>query len=751
MQIVIVRLSIQERKRIMQVQSLFQRGPLPVLLLAGLSAAGFANAQEAAPVHGNSVDAPEYRLNNPASSETVLPEVKVQAGSAFAETLPPVYAGGQVARGGRVGLLGNKDVMDTPFSVTSYTSQVMEDQQARTLADVLANDPSIRSTTSTGHGFENFNMRGFNVYFTDTAFNGLYGLSPSGHVPLEMFERVEVLRGPSALLSGMAPTGAISGAINMVSKYATEQPVTRLTASWVDEAQFGAHLDVGRRFGTDKTFGIRVNGAFRDGKTGVEGQSKRRELGAAALDYQGKHLRVFADVYAVTNAQRGGNVFMAVFTPSMSVPRPPSGDTNVFRGAYNRVHNKAVMGRVEYDLNEAWMVYLTAGSHEYLYRGTLNGSHAPLQQSNGDFTASHSFARGYSDTDVAETGIRGNFMTGSARHEIVLSANSLFSESGAHYGRGGIFQSNIYHPARPILADNPGPPPKTEEAALTSLALADTLGFAEDRLLLTLGVREQRVRTKGFNSAGARTSEYDERALTPALGVVFKPWQGVSIYANYIEGLSKGGTVTDVNAPNYNEVFAPYKSKQTEIGLKWDSGRFLNTLSLFQITKPSMIQDAATLAYSDDGKQRNRGVEWTTAGEIARGVRLLGGASYTEATLTRATDRALEGKDVYGVPRWTANLGAEWDTPWLAGLTLSGRLTYTGRHYANNANTLTLPGFTLADIGVRYATSINGREVVLRGSVNNVFDKHYWLGGFYDNYVQLGEARTFMFSATVDF
>jgi iron complex outermembrane receptor protein len=740
--------SIEERKPIMQVQSLFHRRPLPVLLLAGLSAAGFANAQETSSAPGNSVDAPEYRLDNSAASgETVLPEVKVQAGSVFAETLPPAYAGGQVARGGRVGLLGNKDVMETPFSVTSYTSQVMEDQQARTLADVLANDPSVRAATGAGHGLENFNVRGFNVLQSDVAFNGLYGMSPSGHVPLEMFERVEVLRGPSALLSGMAPSGSMSGTINLVSKYAKD-PVTRLTGSWVDTAQFGVHLDVGRRFGAKEAFGMRVNGAFRDGKTGVEGQAKRRELGAAALDYQGERLRVFADAYAVANAQRDGNVSMVRF--ASAVPHAPAGDTNIFRGAYNRLYNKALTGRVEYDLNADWMLYLAAGRHEYLYRGTLNGSYGTVQP-DGALAMTHIFIRGYTDTNASEAGIRGYFRTGSVLHEITLGANGLFSEGGSLVARGAPFSSNLYHPARPILAGNPGAPYKTEEAALTSLALADTLTFAEGRVSLTLGVREQRVRTKAFNSAGARTSEYDERALTPAFGIVVKPWRDISLYANHIEGLSKGGTVTDVNAPNYNEVFAPYKSKQSEIGLKWDSGRFLNTLSLFQISKPSLIQDAASLIYSDDGEQRNRGLEWTTAGEIADGVRLLGGASYTQATLTRMADKSLEGKDANGVPRWTANLGAEWDVPWLAGLTLSGRLSHTGRHYANNANSLSLPAVTLADLGARYATVIQGRKVVLHGQVNNVFDKRYWLGGFGDGYAQIGAQRAFMLSATVDF
>ncbi|MGT2491972.1 TonB-dependent receptor domain-containing protein [Cupriavidus basilensis] len=71
-----------------------------------------------------------------------------------------------------------------------------------------------------------------------------------------------------------------------------------------------------------------------------------------------------------------------------------------------------------------------------------------------------------------------------------------------------------------------------------------------------------------------QTADYDKSALTPALGLVVKPWTAqVSLYANYIEGLSQGDTVTDVTARNYGQVFAPYKSKQMEAGVKWDAGR----------------------------------------------------------------------------------------------------------------------------------------------------------------------------------
>ena len=78
--------------------------------------------------------------------------------------------------------------------------------------------------------------------------------------------------------------------------------------------------------------------------------------------------------------------------------------------------------------------------------------------------------------------------------------------------------------------------------------------------------------------------------MTPLVGVVAKPWgENVSLYGNYVEGLSAGTTVKAPYA-NESETFAPYKSRQMEVGVKWVSGSLTQTVSLFQISKPALIE-----------------------------------------------------------------------------------------------------------------------------------------------------------------
>src|SRR5690606_34508858 len=197
------------------------------------------------------------------SGVTTLPGVEVN------DLLPdfllmPEHAGGQVAEGGRLGLMGNTGLMEAPFNQTSYTSGLIEDQQASRLVELLDSDPSVRASASRANFQEYLSIRGFMVGSQDTAINGMYGLSPYLRSPLEMAERVEVLKGPSAVLNGMSPYGSTGSSINIVPKRATSMPITRITAGYQSESQASFHADLGRRFGADHGFGARMNAVYRD-------------------------------------------------------------------------------------------------------------------------------------------------------------------------------------------------------------------------------------------------------------------------------------------------------------------------------------------------------------------------------------------------------------------------------------------------------------------------------------------------------
>lgn len=691
------------------------------------------------------------------AQEQTLGEITVTADPASPGALPEAYSGGQTARGGKVGILGNRDMLDTPFATISYTSELMESQNARTVGKVLENDPSVRFTTPAGHVVENFWIRGFLVIDGNTAMNGLYGIAPHGHVPTEMVERVEVFKGPSALVNGMSPAGAIGGAVNVVTKRAGNEPLARIGVDLESGGKAGGRIDAGRRFGEGKELGLRFNGAYRDGGVELDGQSKTSQLAALGLDWRGQRGRLELDIYDSREKTDNGSPFMVSFLTE--VISPPDSSTNLFKRTYGVMENRGALLRGEFDFNQHLSGYAAYGHRQNRYWGYINGTRADNVTLAGDFTKRMSHQDGYADGSTWEVGLRGKFATGAIRHEWVLSASRLWQESGMVSNNSAPFASNIYDPVPSRLASRPGSTPKSNETRLGGIALANTLGFLDGKLAVTLGLRNQDIRDTSFNATGAVTASYDKSVTTPAVGVVVKPWApSLAFYANYIEGLAKGptapassGGITVVNA---NQVFAPYVSEQHEIGAKWDAGSYAHTLSLYQIAEPMLVYTGPNSArvYGVDGEKRVRGLEWTVMGQITPSLRLLGGVALARSEQRNTSNGINDGKDAYGVPDWQGNLGLEWDTPWLPGLTLSGRAVHTSKQYLNYANTRQIPGWTRYDLGVRYRTRIAGRNTLVSATVDNVFDKDYWSGPYHgEGYTMLSAPRTVTLSATMDF
>lgn len=685
------------------------------------------------------------------SAGVTLATVKVTGTTVSPTDLPASYAGGQVARGAKLGVLGNVDVMDAPFNVTAYTAQAIADQQAATVGEVLRNDPSVRFTTSDGHNAENITIRGFEINSSELAFNGMYGMLPGAHVPTEFLERVEVFKGPAAMLSGIAPSGAVGGVVNLVTKRATDQDLTRLTTSYTSTSHLAQSVDIGRRFGKEKRFGVRFNSSLGYGETALEDQKKRDNFFSLGMDYRGDRWKMEFDAYSTHQNQSNGSPLMVGFSTLGRVLDAPDSSKNALRGTFARQRTDGAMLRGEFELTRQLTAYAAAGTANYNYDGYLNGTRVVVTNANGNATGQTYNQAGYTRSTSAETGLRGNFGTGSIAHQVVASFSSLQTTTGlASVATSSSYVTNIYDPiSNPALAAAHGAVARSSDNVYTSIALADTLSMLDDTTLLTLGARSQRVRQRM-----ASPKAYDEDAITPMLGLVVKPWgPEVSLYANYIEALSPGVTVSSTYA-NEGETLAPYKTRQKEVGLKWEHASFINTFSVFSILKPSTISittGASRPTLALDGEQKNQGFEWTTSGQLSQRVRVLGGATYTVGEQVRASSAANDGKKAPGVPAWTVNLGSEWDLPWISGLSVNGRVTYTGPQYLDAANKLELPSWTRWDAGANYRLTAWSKPVVVRFAVENLTDEHYWSGRFGEGYATLGSPRTFKLSASVDF
>ena len=698
-----------------------------------------------------------------AAAIQTMPTVTVNTSAdASASGLPAPYAGEQVARGGRLGMLGNVDQMNAPFSSTAYTQTLMQDQQARSVADVLQNDPTVRVARGFGNYQELYVIRGFPVNSDDLAYNGLYGLLPRQFVATELLERVEVLRGANTFINGATPGGGgIGGAINLVPKRAPNDALTQFTAGVDSGGQAYLATDLARRFGPDNSTGIRLNLVRRDGDTAIDGEQRELSMGAIGLDHRGRNFRLSADMGFQEHKldQPRPSVMLSAGVP---VPAAPDASSN-FSQPWSYSNDRDTFGTVrgEFDLAPDVTAWAAAGARRGAERNSL--ANPTVINPAGD-TSTYRFDNARRDTvRTGEIGIRGKLRTGEINHALSATASSFSLKSRNAYALSDFsgFASNLYAPvsvsapaANFFVGGALSDPLLTQRTELFSVALADTLSFAGDRVLLTLGARHQSIKEKSYDySSGAETASYDKSAVTPIAGLVFKPMQNLSLYANYAEALTKG-PVAGGTAINAGEVFSPYRSKQKEIGAKYDARTFGMNLALFTTAQPMGVLDDSTRRFGIDGEQRNRGAEFTVFGAPARGLRLLGGVTLLQAKQRQTAGGANDGKDVIGAPDLQANLGAEWDVPGVRGLTLSGRVLHTASQYADAANTQKMPSWRRADAGVRYTTSIGKQALTLRGQIENLTDRNYWAsaGGYPGSgYLVLGAPRTLTVSATLDF
>ncbi|MDF0678006.1 MAG: TonB-dependent receptor [Nitrosomonas sp.] len=296
---------------------------------------------------------------------------------------------------------------------------------------------------------------------------------------------------------------------------------------------------------------------------------------------------------------------------------------------------------------------------------------------------------------------------------------------------------------------------KSSLARKSSVGIADTISILNRNIQLTVGLRYQNVLSNNYDTAiGNKTSGYDENAITPAVALLIKPWSNVSVYGNWIQGLQQG-VIVGQNFSNAGKVFPPFKSTQYEAGIKADWGSFITTASIFQIEQPSAITEVSTNTMVLDGERRNRGLELNISGEPVDGFRLLGGVMLLDSLLTKTQGGLTDGWRAPFAPKLNLNLGAEWDLPFLPGLTLNGRVVYTTDQYIDTTSPRRqLPDWTRVDVGLRYAfdnTNIVRSKFVARLNVENLFDKNYWESGNGANSLTIGMPRIIRLSLTADF
>lgn len=251
---------------------------------------------------------------------------------------------------------------------------------------------------------------------------------------------------------------------------------------------------------------------------------------------------------------------------------------------------------------------------------------------------------------------------------------------------------------------------------VNSLALSDTLGFADNKYRLTLGGRFQAVEytDKKEGKSG------DSKRFSPMLMAAWVPQPDLVVYGNYMEDLEPADIKTDDDGNT--TMSKPRVSRQFEVGVRKNWGNFVTTLNAFQIKRPGYWRGSTTsktyfaaykaqggAAGDEQGMERSRGIEFNTYANLLNNtLRPSLGLMYLQSTVKdypNSRDMLVNGVQVAN-PRVIAKAGVEWDTPFAKGLTLNGNVSYFGKSYQDTQKQYAFPSYTLVDVGARYKPSL---------------------------------------------
>lgn len=697
-------------------------------------------------------------------SPLAVPAVPVNATSPEEGTAAVGY---QPQTATTTGPWGPAGIIDTPYSINVVSDELIENTIASRTDQIFEHDPLTQLNLNQSRGYGSIiYIRGLRL---DSGFTELNGLRVSGDLimPVEDKDRVEVLSGLSGFLYGPGNAG---GLVNYVMKKPTASRLIDVTVGNYGGGQYFAHADLGGPM-ADGRFGYRVNLVASDGDSPISRNHIEKWLASgvfdwhvtdqALLEFQYSHQHYYETGTQADWGSFGGS--FAHFDPNILDPFRNYSQTWTF----NR--NDLDMGNVNfsYSINSHLNLRLAYQLFEIADANVYTGNN--INYDAGEYTY---FLAAVSNAPMRHRNSTGygfldwSFNTGPVSHKVTTGFYGDDYRLRTHQDNFGFVGLDTYAVSRyPQYAAAPSfgigeLPFFTEESTLNrNWVIGDDLR-AGDHWSALLGASRAEIDTQNFNPDGSSSSSYNKTATTPNASLLYKftPW--LTAYVTYIESLVNSGTAAttfdDQPVVNGNQAISPSLSKEYEAGLKLNVGGSLVTAAVFNLNVANTYYESfnggATYTYTNDGRQTDRGVELTTTGRILPDLTLVGGIVLLDAKITRTNTPYLEDQPPYGAARQMGKLFAEYDLPWVQGLTLSGGVNYVGRQLANeyaypNPDAAEwLPSFTTFDLGARFTTELRGLPAVFRLAATNVANRSYW-----QQAEVTGAPRTIAFSITGKF
>lgn len=644
-------------------------------------------------------------------------------------------------------------LLDTPQTITVISKEVMEEQGATTLRDVLRNVPGLTITAGEGGNpaGDNLTLRGFSAR-NDIFVDGVRDISPQARDPYNL-EQVDVVKGPGSAYTGRGSTG---GSINLINKIPGLRRAFAGTLDFGTDATRRATADINLPIGD--TIGFRLNMlAHHSGVAGRDVVKFDRWGVAPSLTLGlGKPTRFTISYYKLKqdNISDYGIPWVPatnnVLVEFRDRPAPVPRDTFYgFRDRdFEKLDSDLVTLKFERDFND----HLSLRNQLRYANSSRDSMATPPRFANNNSTVINREMRSWITEDKVwdnQTDFIAHFSTGSVEHALVTGANFTRENNTRVTRTAGNSQTTLLNPNPDDIFTGPitiSPIVGDVTANSQAFYVFDTATLGS-KWEINGGLRWDRFDADGISTTGTPVSRVD-RMLSVRAGAVFKPLPQGAIYASY--GTALNPSLEGLSYNTANTVIDPERTYTLEGGSKWDffDRRVLLTGAVFRVEKlnartPGILPGDPPQVL--EGKQRVDGVELSLEGSVTKEWRVLAGYTFLDSMTVESNTPAEVGKELVNTPRNSFNLWTTYSLP--SGLHFGGGAHLVGRRFGNTINTRVVDAYWTFDVMASYPLT---EHIDLKLNLYNLADKLYFdrIGG---GHLVPGPGRSAMVSTSFRF
>ena len=706
---------------------------------------------------------PSAAASAPAASESAPAE------PTGVSALTTVVVSGQRATGFTSNVIGvgafrDQRPIDVPLTNSVITRDVLDAQGSLSVLDAVRNTAGVTTAQLGSAYYDNLAIRGVPMENRSSyRLDGSLPLIALVPIPMEDKERVEVLKGASSMYYGMVPP---AGIISFEMKRAGPAPVTSLTTSVNQYGAYEVGVDVGRRFGENEKFGLRINALGGTDNPGLHQYQGQRNLFSAAFDFRMlDNVTVKVDFeHYVKNATEQASV--QLIGTATTLPQVPDNRTNL-AGKWGMTRGQATNGdfRVDWDVTDNWRLTAEYGASlakrdreftQFAFND-ISGYQTGVGRVFGNFNNGATYQNTNTRLDLS-----GRLETGPIAHELTFgwtqndrkqdirgtnvqswgcaTLSATCSITSAKY-----VGQNLYDPiAVPLQTQKaPNGPQATD--------IEDKGLYAVDRVILSkqwqvmVGLRRTDY-TSGQTNPVSATPMYSSIKTTPAYSLIYEPVKDMSIYASHLQGL-EAGVVVPGTYSNSGALLPAALTTQNEIGSKYQfKGGTLIQGAFFDIRRaqttsepapagstapPSSPGSAAStwLIQTQNGQAEYKGFELAASGEVNRNIGIVASAMFLDPKITRDETTGptnTQGHTPGNAAKRTFSLFGEYRFDAVPGLAVNAAAYYVGARPVSNADVVNLPAVTTYSVGARYRTKFHETNATFQVNVDNATNKSYW-------------------------